>query len=276
MDEDERYLWELQGYLRIRGALPPSLLAELNANVGKAPVPPREFEKGARAANGEGVPRRVDINGMLGWDQPLAQPFRELLDHPPVSSRLDDILGHGHRLDHSPVCITMGKGMGGGGLHGGGADRASLINSSFFKAGQFYTGMVVVVFFLAPEGPGDGGLGIIRGSHKAELPMPKSIRGQVGSGKFTSNLPLLVISGPISDRLLVIAGKTGAMASGPSDTFLDAVTEIHVDAGDCVIFAEACSHLTLPWQGDHQRRGNNTRNPRLPPPRETACDYRQS
>lgn len=53
----------------------------------------------------------------------------------------------------------MGKGMGGGGLHGGGADRASLINSSFFNAGQFYTGMVVVVFFLAPEGPGDGGLG---------------------------------------------------------------------------------------------------------------------
>ena len=32
------------------------------------------------------------------------------------------------------------------------------------------------------------------------------------------------------------------------------VDEVHADAGDCVIFAEAVSHLTLPWHGDHQRR----------------------
>ena len=112
--------------------------------------------------------RRVDITGMLGWEQPWGDPFRELMDYEPVASRLDDILGKGHRMDHSPVCITMEKGMAGAALHGGGADRASLINSSFFHAGEFYTGMVVVVFFLAQEGPGDGGLGIIRGSHKVK------------------------------------------------------------------------------------------------------------
>ena len=108
--------------------------------------------------------------------------------------------------------------MAGASLHGGGADRGSLINSSFFHAGQFYTGMVVVVFFLAPEGPGDGGLGIVRGSHKAELPMPPSVRGSV------------------SDLV-------------DSTTFNAAVTEVHADAGDCVIFAEAVSHLTMPWRG---------------------------
>ena len=112
--------------------------------------------------------RRVDITGMLGWEQPWGDPFRELMDYEPVASRLDDILGKGHRMDHSPVCITMEKGMAGAALHGGGADRASLINSSFIHAGEFYTGMVVVVFFLAQEGPGDGGLGIIRGSHKVK------------------------------------------------------------------------------------------------------------
>ena len=220
MDGDERWLWDVQGYVRIRGCIDPVLLERLGSSLERSPeAQPREFTDGPEPTSRfPDVERRVDITGMLGWQRPWSDPFRELIDHPPVSSRLDEILGPGHRLDHSPVCITMEKGMAGAHLHGGGADRGSLINSSFFHAGHFYTGMVVVVFFLAPEGPGDGGLGIVRGSHKAELPMPPSVRGSVGD---------------LTD----------------STTFNAAVTEVHADAGDCVIFTEAVSHLTMPWHG---------------------------
>lgn len=178
MNEDERWLFDVQGYLRIRRCLDPALLESLNDSLAHSPHVREAAALGSDGApiqqprlNKEGVARRVDIGGMLGWERPWSDPFRELMDYEPVAARLDEILGRGHRLDHSPVCITMEKGMAGAALHGGGADRASLINSSFFHAGEFYTGMVVVVFFLAPEGPGDGGLGIVRGSHKANLPM---------------------------------------------------------------------------------------------------------
>jgi ectoine hydroxylase-related dioxygenase (phytanoyl-CoA dioxygenase family) len=32
------------------------------------------------------------------------------------------------------------------------------------------------------------------------------------------------------------------------------VQEVHVQAGDAVIFTEACTHGTLKWQAEHQRR----------------------
>ena len=32
------------------------------------------------------------------------------------------------------------------------------------------------------------------------------------------------------------------------------VTEINARAGDAIIFSEACTHGTLPWNGEHQRR----------------------
>jgi hypothetical protein len=48
-------------------------------------------------------------------------------------------------------------------------------SSYFFKAGRIHTGLTVVEYLLADEGPGDGGLCVIPGSHKSELPMPATL-----------------------------------------------------------------------------------------------------
>ena len=154
MDEEERYLFETQGYLHVSNALSSAEVARLNSCVDGSPHPPT-------AAPGL-LPQLTDL---LAWEAPLSGPFRELLDHRAIAPRLDEILGEGHRLDMDPVGIVMDEGDPGGPLHGGGADRASFAQSAFWHAGRFYTGMVVVEFFLAPQGPGDGGLGIISGSH---------------------------------------------------------------------------------------------------------------
>ena len=207
MDEEERYLFEVQGYLHIPAALDASELQRLNASVDGSPQPPTPPAPGL-------LPQLTDL---LAWPRPLSEPFRELLDHPSIAPLLDEILGEGHRLDMDPVAIVTEQGEAGGPLHGGGADRASMVQSAFWHAGRFYTGMVVVEFFLAPEGPGDGGLGIIGGSHKAELQLPASmaITGAPGSAEYAE-----------------------AAAAGARHR---AVTEIHAAAGDAVIFAEACS-----------------------------------
>ena len=87
---------------------------------------------------------------------------------------------------------------------------------SFFKNDRIYTGLTVVEYLLADEGPGDGGVAVIPGSHKANLPCPKSVRNW--------------------------------------DAHQQYVTEILAKAGDAVIFTETLTHVTLPWNGEHQRR----------------------
>ena len=172
MNEEERYLFEVQGYLHVPQVLTADELRRLNSSVDQCgpPKPP---------APGTGILR--GLSDLLSRPVPLSEPFRELLDHPVIAPRLDEMIGEGHRLDMNPVGILMDAGDDGGPLHGGGADRASLVQSAFFHANRFYTGMVVVEFFLAAEGPGDGGLGIIGGSHKAELPLPDSMTQPTGS-----------------------------------------------------------------------------------------------
>ena len=204
MDDEERYLFETQGYLIVPNALSRAEVARLNDSVDASPKP--------RAAAGF-LPQ---LTALLAQESRVSRPFRELLDHRSIAPRLDEILGEGHRLDMEPVGIVMEAGDEGGPLHGGGSDRASFAQSAFWHAGRFYTGMVTVEFFLTPQGPGDGGLGIISGSHKAELPLPASMNGGGAAHK--------------------------------------AVTQILAAAGDAVIFAEACAHITLPWRAEHQRR----------------------
>jgi hypothetical protein len=196
-------------------------VARLNASVDASPKP---------AASAGLLPQLTDLLATPG-------PFRELLDHQAIAPRLDEILGAGHRLDMEPVGIVMETGDAGGPLHGGGSDRASFAQSAFWHAGRFYTGMVVVEFFLTPQGPGDGGLGIISGSHKAELPLPASMNGGVFPGVSA-----------------IAPGSPEWRAAAAAGAAHKAVTEIHAAAGDAVIFAEACAHITLPWRAAHQRR----------------------
>jgi hypothetical protein len=38
------------------------------------------------------------------------------------------------------------------------------------------------------------------------------------------------------------------------DDWQHLVTELHGKAGDAIVFSETCTHGTLPWRADHQRR----------------------
>jgi len=218
MNEEERYLFELSGYLVLEQVLTPEEVAALNAGIDRhsdqlTPID-RSLAGDSQALTGSS--RRLDLGGMLAWEQPWCEPFRQLLAHSRVKPYLDGILGEGYRLDHRPGLIAMDKGCEGGTLHGGGVERSDLSETYFFKNDRIYTGLTVVEYLLADEGPGDGGVAVISGSHKANLPCPKSVRNW--------------------------------------DAHQQYVTEIQAKAGDAVIFTETLTHGTLPWNGEHQRR----------------------
>jgi ectoine hydroxylase-related dioxygenase (phytanoyl-CoA dioxygenase family) len=95
-------------------------------------------------------------------------------------------------------------------------DRQPFSHLYMCKFGKIYTSLTLVEFSLADEGPGDGGLALVPGGHKANYPIPESLRYY--------------------------------------EAHQDEVVEVHVRAGDAVLFAEPTIHGTLQWQGAHQRR----------------------
>ena len=218
MTDDEKYLFDLMGYLVLEQVLTPEEVARCNEAIdlhaGRLVEDERSLAGGSEAL--EGTSHRKDLTGMLGWERPGCEPFRDLLVHPTVTPYLETILGKAFRLDHGPGLIVMETGCEGGTLHGGGVERPDFCEAYFFKDGRIYTGLTVVEYLLADEGPGDGGVAVVPGSHKANLACPREMK----------------------------LGRA----------YQKHVVEVNGKAGDVVIFTETLTHGTLPWKGDHQRR----------------------
>ncbi len=218
MNADQKYLFDLTGYLIVEDALATEEVAACNAAIDHHSD--RLKERDSSLAGGSdalsGTAHRLDMGGMLAWERPWCEPFRDLLIHPNIKPHLEAVLGTKYRLDHGPGLIAMESGTEGGTLHGGGIERPNFSEAYFFKHDRIYTGLTVVEYMLADEGPGDGGLAIVPGSHKANLPCPSSLKRY--------------------------------------EKYRNYVQEVNVKAGDAVIFTETLTHGTLPWTAKHQRR----------------------
>ena len=213
MSADEKYLFDLLGFLIVRDVLSKEQLEVANAGIDSLELTQSpEYFRESVALRGENSSTRLGATGsLLELDKPFCDPFREMLAHPKTTPHLNTILGEGWRLDHGPGLIAMDKGCSGGMLHGN-FDTAQY----FYREGKIFTGLCVIEYLLADEGPGDGGVCVVAGSHKANLACP------AGMLKW--------------------------------EQYEEYVTEVNAKAGDAVIFTEACTHGTLPWAADHQRR----------------------
>ena len=97
MTNEENYAFDLTGYLHVPGVLTRPEVARLN----------------------EAIDRMGALEGMLGWEGDLREPFRDVLVHPQLVWYLDQIVGPGFRLDREPTilcdetCDTAAPLMGG-------------------------------------------------------------------------------------------------------------------------------------------------------------------
>ncbi len=159
MTSEEKFTFDLEGYLVIRNVLTADEVQSMNQLAEKA---------AARAkSNNVSRPGRPSL-----WDK----AFQDLIDHPTVTPYLTELLGPKFRIDHD-YGIRMTEGMSRGRLHGGESEQEA---DHWYKYadGLMRNGLTVVIYALTPARIGDGGFCCIPGSHKTNFLacIPKDVR----------------------------------------------------------------------------------------------------
>ncbi len=218
MDENEKYFFDLNGYLVVENAITPEEIKKLNEaidnNTDRINIRSQENSLSGTSKTLKGKQGRGDLGGMLTWPKPWCQPFRDLLAHPKIVPYMLELLRDGYRLDHL-YGIVMEKGAEGHVLHGGGT-ADDFTHFYQFHNGRMRCGLTVVSWVLTDCNLGDGGFACIPGSHKSNYRTPREV------------------------ALL--------------DKNINVVQQISAKAGSAIIFTEALTHGTMPWTADHERR----------------------
>lgn len=173
--ERERFLFDVQGFLLVRGALSPAEVRRLRGLVhaleereyddsgwarpwnGQKPSPTREHE-------GES---RLRLNGLLRLDD----AFHSLIDHPAVLPYLEAFMDRPQVVN--TWSITKGPGASPGCWHRGlGPEGYSARN------GAIRCRMLNTVWFLDDNGPEDGCMVAVPGSHKNAIDLEWHTQGQ--------------------------------------------------------------------------------------------------
>ena len=167
MTDEERYLFDLQGYLAVENALTESQVKDLNAAVdgldpwGEDTWDPDDLYDFSIVAK-----NKLHVGPLLHRDD----RFKGLIDNPTIVPYLVELLGDTFRLDHE-YAILMTEDAAPLRLHSGGEPYKA--NAYYVhKNGRMFNGLTVVSYALTDINPGDGGFCSLPGSHKSNYPGP--------------------------------------------------------------------------------------------------------
>lgn len=180
MDDNERYLFDLMGYLVVDDVLVQAELDELNALVDRR-------DPWGTYARGEGGMTVGEGNLHIGPLHTWEEPFRRLINHPKLQPYLVELIGPKFRFDHG-YAIFMRQGGAKHPLHGGGTpyDPGEYYH---FRNGRMYNGLIVVSFALGNVPAGGGGFAAIPGSHKSNFVCPARMRQFDQPGPWLQQVP---------------------------------------------------------------------------------------
>jgi ectoine hydroxylase-related dioxygenase (phytanoyl-CoA dioxygenase family) len=226
--EMEEYLFDLNGYIIIKNALSAEQLAACNATLDSM----QDFE-------GKGFMGNVFVNndpgrqeGLTGQQMYEAGPvWEELIDHPAWFDKAVHFIGtddpenfdgqHGPAFIDEAFASVRGPGQAIR-LHSGG--HVGTIRTQYrYHAGKFHCGQVNVLMAFKDIGPGDGATMVIPGSHKSNLRHPQTVAVEKRSDHTS------------------VDGIEGAV-------------EVHLKAGDALMFVDAIMHGSARRVNEGQRR----------------------
>jgi Phytanoyl-CoA dioxygenase (PhyH) len=223
----EEYLFDLQGFLLLRGALSRDEVAACNAVVDTIPALERREWWGY--VQREDHPEHRGHSYQQIYESGPA--FERLIDHPSWINYILRFVGGQDTYDynHGPLFIDENfvtcRGPGGAiPIHGGSHDRCRRTGYAYHN-GRFSSGQINVLIALTGTGPGDGETMLIPGSHKSNIPHPTLL--QQGRGRW--------VTGGSLD------GTPGAIS-------------VFMDAGDAVLFVDCCCHGSAKRTAPGERR----------------------
>lgn len=227
----EEYLFDLRGYLLIKGLLSADEIAAGNALISSIPSDlPRGGWHGW--VQREDHPEHRGISYQQVYE--LGGVFERMIDHSRVLNLLDRFVG-GHETHdryHGPLAIDENfftiRGAGDAiPIHAGGHEIASRTGYRYHN-GRFLCGEVNVLTAFTDIGPGDGATMIIPGSHKSNMIHPALLR---------------------RDR----AHEWSKDGGGSADD-VEGATEVHMKAGDALLFVDALCHGSAKRTNAGERR----------------------
>lgn len=211
MTDEDKFLFDLQGYLVFENILDSDEVAAANESIDRHSGLVSERRPGlahtSSKLRGE-MGKAGFTQDPLGFDRPWCEPFRRMLTHPRVIDVFNEVLGPGFRLDHGPLLIQMTNETEGHWLHGGMTFDPSRYHR--FEHDRMRCGLSVATWQLTEVQAGDGGFACIPGSHKSNYRPP--------------------------EKVLSVEDDLGL------------VRQISSGSGSLIIFNEALAHGTLPWR----------------------------
>jgi hypothetical protein len=154
---DQRFEFDVQGYLHLRGALPPDeveLYRQWMADAEKTDV--------KRLNDNDPERLKHQLNRPVSRVLDADARFTRFLDHPVALPFLSEFLGEDYRHIDNDLYYTY-PGYKGGEWHRGVRPHPT----GHAVAGRFTCPMVKVFYCMSDVGPGEGEFAIIPGSHRA-------------------------------------------------------------------------------------------------------------
>lgn len=214
------YAFDLRGFLVLRGALSADEVAALNGAYDRFPD----------LAHGEwvGNSQRRDYTAESGFELhhvlDCGDPaFDVVIDHPAWIHHVRHYAGEEHSyvagvtIDENIASIRRSGGHHP--VHSGGHDSALRVQYDY-RNGMFRCGQVNILIALTDIGPGDGATMVIPGSHKSNLAHP--LAGDYAGGDRMDTLPF--------------------------------AEEVHLAAGDAILFVDAIMHGAASRTNPGERR----------------------
>ena len=218
LSDEQRYLFDLNGYVVVPGVLDAARVARMSADM---------------ASHAVTSPEDGSLEYRFGDFFEWGDDWRELIDHPTIMPLLQEILGERFRLDHAygmAMRATDDGALPAGNLH----HVAGMFHHACFyvtHGAKMHNGLIVVSFALSDTPPGAGGFICIPGSHKALYPTPAELmRPEINP--LVANVPLAA-----GDALLFTESLTHGTAAWT-----------HTGAERRAVLLKYCPHY-MQWAG---------------------------